>query len=173
MPHSALWEPSPSPGTSTPSPKAPKPTTPPPHDPGKSVPAPHQPHTTRPYLTNQTYRENTGALVAQVTSTHRERTSPSAPRPGGAGRSVCQSKLPDGRVLLSLMDGEEAWSPRYTWHRRPDNVRVNYGTVSMGVWRSGSACRLQRQPGATFSSGGDQREQPFVQARTEYSRSSK
>jgi hypothetical protein len=112
-------------------------------------------------------------LSAQVTSTHRERKSSSAPRPGGAGRSVCQSKLPHGRVFLSLIDGGEAWSPRYTGHRRPDNVRVNYGTVSLGVWRSGSACRLQRQTAGHISSSGDQQEQPFMQVRAKYSLSSK
>jgi hypothetical protein len=43
----------------------------------------------------------------------------------------------------------------------------------MGVWRSGSACRLQRQTGAIFSSSGDQQEQPFVQVSLEYSVSGK
>jgi hypothetical protein len=70
------------------------------------------------------------------------------------------------------MDGGEAWSPRYTGHRRPDNVRVNYGTVSMGVWRSGSACRYNDNPGH-IPSHGDQQEQPFAQITPEYSLSSK
>jgi hypothetical protein len=58
------------------------------------------------------------------------------------------------------------------WAPRPDNMRVNYGTINLGVWRSGSACRLQRQTGAISLSCGDQQEQPFVQVRPEYSLSS-
>jgi hypothetical protein len=41
------------------------------------------------------------------------------------------------------------------------------------VWRSGSACRLQRQTGVVLPSIGDQQEQPFVQVKIEYSLSSK
>jgi hypothetical protein len=39
------------------------------------VPAPYQLHTTRPYLTNRTYRENAGALVRnQLIGGHIEQT---------------------------------------------------------------------------------------------------
>jgi hypothetical protein len=53
------------------------------------------------------------------------------------------------------------------------NVRVELRTSKMGVWRSGSACRLQRQTGAYISSSGDQQEWPFVRVKVEYSLSSK
>jgi hypothetical protein len=53
------------------------------------------------------------------------------------------------------------------------NVELNCATVIMGVWRSGSACRLQRQTRAIVPSGGDQQEQPFAQVSLEYSVSSK
>jgi hypothetical protein len=43
----------------------------------------------------------------------------------------------------------------------------------MGVWRSGSACRLQRQTEAIFPSDGDQQEQPFAQVSAEYNLSTK
>jgi hypothetical protein len=43
----------------------------------------------------------------------------------------------------------------------------------MGVWRSGSACRLQQQTKAYIPSGGDQQEQLFAQVNAKYSLSSK
>jgi hypothetical protein len=53
------------------------------------------------------------------------------------------------------------------------NVRAELRTSKMGVWRSGSACRLQRRTDAISPSCGDQQEQPFVQVSPEYSLSSK
>jgi hypothetical protein len=43
----------------------------------------------------------------------------------------------------------------------------------MGVWRSGSACRLQRRTRTCFPQFSDQQEQPFVQVSPEYIVSSK
>jgi hypothetical protein len=63
---------------------------------------------------------------------------------------------------------------RYTGRRETPITRVELRRQQfMGVWRSGSACRLQRQTGGLIFSSGDQQEQPFVQVSTEYNLSSK
>jgi hypothetical protein len=62
----------------------------------------------------------------------------------------------------------------YTGGRETPMTRVDLCRQQfMGVWRSGSACRLQRQTRAISLSCGYQQEQPFVQVSPEYSLSSK
>jgi hypothetical protein len=39
---------------------------------------------------------------------------------------------------------------RYTGHRKLTTLQLSCANRNMGVWRSGSACRLQRQTGAIF-----------------------
>jgi hypothetical protein len=62
---------------------------------------------------------------------------------------------------------------RYTGRRGLVKLGLSCANSNMGVWRSGSAYRLQRQTGAYISSSGDQQEWPFVQVRVESSLSSK
>jgi hypothetical protein len=62
---------------------------------------------------------------------------------------------------------------RYTARRGLVKLGLSCANSNMGVWRSGSACRLQRQTRALFPSGGDQQKQPSMQVSLQYSLSSK
>lgn len=77
-------------------------------------------------------------------------------------------------ILVVESGGLEASKGALYWALPNSNVAVELRRQQfMGVWRSGSACRLQRQTRAILPSGGDQQKQPLVQVSPEYSRSSK
>jgi hypothetical protein len=152
--------------------------------PGPAAPASHsppdQPRTCR-LLISSSASWPSGSLPSCAPRRHPPPTSPpsrhrAAQPPAPAHRNQSNPAPLTTRVPHRWIQAEQAPSVRGALHWRPRNSddQSDLGRRQfLGVWRSGSACRLQRQPRSQFPSGGDRQEQTFAQVSMEYSPSSK